>query len=312
MARDRQMSLCGYTGRMQRQDVPLDDIAFLASIARLVRETRELIGWTMRELAGRAGTSPTMVWRVEHGSATDLGAIVRILAALGLRPTLEIGGRHLDDRRRQRDPVHAAMVASRARSLRQHGWHVRTEVEIEPARGWIDLLGFRDSDRALLLEEVKTAIDDTGAIQRQIGFYAREAVRVANRLAWRPARIVVVLTLLDSVATADRWRANASLLAASFPGRASDLTRWLRDPSSPAPAGWVAVASDPSGRGKLWVPGGRRQATYRDYADCAAALRDRRPASSVEQQARPRADARMPTSRIATGRRVEARILSHR
>ena len=70
----------------------------------------------------------------------------------------------LAGRREQNDLVHAACAGYVARRLGRAGWHVLLEVEVGDGRGrgWIDLLAFRESDRSLLIVEVKTEIIDVG------------------------------------------------------------------------------------------------------------------------------------------------------
>src|SRR4051794_5276400 len=121
-------------------------------LADVVRDARLLIGWSQRELASRASTSQPMISRLETGQTAtlDLAVVERVLVALGFRGRLQLDDRHLGDRRRQRDPVHARLTGTIARRLERCGWQVATEVPIGEGapRGWIDLLAFRAADRA--------------------------------------------------------------------------------------------------------------------------------------------------------------------
>jgi transcriptional regulator with XRE-family HTH domain len=170
--------------------LPLRPDPLTAELARLIRDARTVIGWTQDELADRALTSQTKIWRMEHdlSGAFDLETLDRVLAQLGLQVTLEIEGRHLAQRVEQRDVVHAALLGELASRLRRAGWRVATEAPTGPGTptGWIDLLAFRDADAALLITEVKTAIPDVGGLQRQVGFYEREAPWAARRQGWDP------------------------------------------------------------------------------------------------------------------------------
>jgi transcriptional regulator with XRE-family HTH domain len=190
-------------------------------IGSLIREARETIGWSQDELAGRAGASQTRIWRMERGdaSAFDLGTLDRVLAALGLRSTLEVEGRHLGDRDDQRDRVHAALAAALAGRLRRAGWIVESEVPTgaHAPTGWIDLVALREQDAALLIIEIKADLPDIGGLQRQVSWYEREALYVARRLGWRPERIVVAVVCLDTASIATRLREHRELLAAAFP-----------------------------------------------------------------------------------------------
>ena len=85
--------------------------------------------------------------------------------------------------------VHAQVNGTVARRLERCGWRTATEVldrRRTTPRGWIDLLAFREADRALLVEETKTDIPDMGGLQRSVAFYERTALSAARRLGWRP------------------------------------------------------------------------------------------------------------------------------
>ncbi|HEU0244618.1 MAG TPA: helix-turn-helix transcriptional regulator [Candidatus Limnocylindrales bacterium] len=254
-------------------------------VADAIREARTLVGWSQRELAARAGTSQATVWRIETDRAGRLDARVveRILAALGLRPTLELNDRHLEDRRRQRDLVHAILNPQVDRRLRRAGWQTRTEVQIgdpEP-RGWIDTLAYREADHALLVEETKTDLPDMGALQRTLTFYDRAAWATARRFGWHPRSVHVLVVCLDTTVVRQRLAANRTGLATAFPGRADAMHDWLRDPSAPPPRGWTLTLTDPASRSARWLRAGiadrRLPAPYEDYASAARTLpaRDR-------------------------------------
>ncbi|HYO42129.1 MAG TPA: helix-turn-helix transcriptional regulator [Candidatus Limnocylindrales bacterium] len=252
-------------------------------LGALVKDARLLVGWTQRDLAARAHTSQATIWRIETALAArlDLLVVERVLAALGIRGTLGIDARHLADRRRQQDAVHARLTGFVAKRLVRHGWTVRTEVPLGDGapRGWIDLLGYRPADRALLVEETKTDILDMGALQRGLAFYEREAWDAARQLGWRPTRSSVVVVALDTAAIARRLADNRELVTVAFPAPYSTLTNWLRSPEAPPPPGWTLVTADPAARGATWLrpgQGHRRGApAYAHYAEAAARLRGR-------------------------------------
>jgi transcriptional regulator with XRE-family HTH domain len=261
----------------------LDDAGFRGTVAGLVRETRELVGWSQRELADRTGTSHTAIWRIETAQSgpLDLAVVERVLASLGLRPSLGIDERHLADRRRQRDGVHGVLNGFLARRLdRLGGWvPPATEVQVgaDVPRGWIDLLAFRPVDRALLVDETKTDIPDMGALQRSVAFYEREAPRVAAALGWRPVRTVVMVLGLDSRAFGRRLADNRDLVTAAFPGDVGRMAEWLADPAASRPRGWTLAVADPAFRGEHWLRPTtlgprRRPPAYEDYADAARRL----------------------------------------
>jgi len=256
-----------------------------AVVGSLVRETRHAIGWSQDELAGRAGTSQTKVWRIERGDAAaqDLATLDRVLGALGLRSTLEIEGRHLADREDQRDPVHAALATAVAGRLQRCGWSVSGEVPTGASSptGWIDLLGYREGDASMAIVEIKTDLPDIGGLQRQVSWYEREAPHAARRLGWRPEFAAVIVVCLDTTAVARQLRDHRPVLGPAFPGDARALSAWLRDPAAPHPRRRTLVVTDLAPhRGLALEPSGlhgrRPPAAYRDYRDAAAVLAARR------------------------------------
>jgi transcriptional regulator with XRE-family HTH domain len=254
---------------------------FASEIASLLREARALAGWSQRELAARASTSQSMVSRIEREDADEPDLLVaeRLLAAFGFHVTLDVNGRHLEDRRRQSDLVHAVVAGFIARHFCRDGWLTTSEAQIGDTvpRGWIDLLAFRESDASLVVEETKTEILDTGGLLRQVGFYEREAFKVARTLGWRAERVTVLVVVVDSEAVAQRIQANRDLLSSAFPTPPRAFSAWVRDPSRPMPGGWTLASADPRDRGASWLRGtplGERQRppAFLDYADAAQLL----------------------------------------
>ena len=261
--------------------IPLRERGLAIELAELVREARLLLGLTQRGLAASAGTSQTMISRIENArsDALDLIVVERLLRAIGATMSLGVSARHLEDRRRQRDAVHARLNGYVARNLERDGWQPATEVWIGDAapRGWIDLLAYREADRSLLVEETKTDIPDMGALQRSVAFYEREAAGVARRLGWRPKRVVVFVVALDSEVIHRRIAENRDLVTRAFPSPVDVTAAWLADPSRPVPRGWTLGTADPASRRAAWLRptllGNRRaRPAYTSYADAAAHL----------------------------------------
>lgn len=275
------MSGAGYNPVVSVTTVDLGTDAVTPGLARVIRDARRRIGWSQDELAHRAETSQTMVSRLESGRATglEIAVVERVLTALGMRARLVIDGRHLEDRDRQRDGVHARLTGFVSRRLERAGWLTAAEVPLGdgPPRGWIDLLAYRPADHALLIEETKTDLPDMGGLQRSVAFYQREAWGAARRLGWQPTRMGVLVVLLDSAAIAGRLADNRDIAMRSFPARIGDMVTWLATPGGPAPLGWAIGTCDPVSREKVWLRpttlgSRRRPPAYRDYADAAARL----------------------------------------
>jgi transcriptional regulator with XRE-family HTH domain len=278
------VSATRYHQHMLTTRIPLVTTTASLALARLIVNARHLTGWSQLELAERSGTSKATIWRLEKGQATvlDLAVVEMVLKALGFRATLDLDGRHFLDRERQLDAVHAWLNGYVARRMRRAGWKVVTEVLIgeDRPRGWIDLLAFRESDGALVVEETKSDLPDVGGLQRSVAFYEREARRIAATLGWAVRRVVVLCVVLDSAEVAVRIAGARDLLSTAFPGDVGVLGRWLAEPSAPAPAGWCLAAADPASRERTWLRGTtltrrRRAPAYEGYAAAAAVVRAR-------------------------------------
>lgn len=67
--------------------------AFNALVGSRVREAREDLGWSLRELAGRAGISHAAIHLIERGSVTPtVLSLARIAEATGQEPGWFFGG----------------------------------------------------------------------------------------------------------------------------------------------------------------------------------------------------------------------------
>ncbi|MFI5255452.1 MAG: helix-turn-helix transcriptional regulator [Candidatus Limnocylindrales bacterium] len=254
-----------------------------AVIARSTRQTRLAIGWTQAELGHRARLSRTMVGKTERAEGDiSLATAAALIDALGIRASLDLQAPFLADRRRQVEPAHARCVAYVQRRFERAGWQTAREVEIAHGRshGWIDLLAFEPRTAALVVNEMKTEIEDLGRIERTLGWYEREAWEVARARGWRPRFIVGCLLILDTERNLDRIRANRPVLATGFPVRAPGLAAWLPEPRPLASPARALALIDPLSRRADWLrasPVDRRRtaAPYEDYADFMRRLRGR-------------------------------------
>lgn len=247
--------------------------------ASLCRDTRTQLGITQQQLAGSVGVSRGYIAKVEHGHANpSLELVERIAAALGIelglvaRTPFVIGGG------RQKDLVHARCSGHVHRRLGVAGWVTAREVEVVHGRshGWIDLLALDPTSGTLLIIEIKTRLDDLGAIERQLGWYERSAFDVARSLGWRPRRVLSWLLLLASDEVESSLRANQELLAGSFPIRAREMAGLLAQGDIPVRGRGLALI-DPASKRRTWIlpartNGRRSPAPYLDYAHAARRL----------------------------------------
>jgi len=246
-------------------------------LATVVRESRKALGWTQTELAQRAKTSQAAISRLESGriDEIDVGVVGQVMDAFDARVELAIQIPHLSDRERQRDPAHARCVAFVRGRLAAAGWTVHTEVEIVAGRshGWIDVFALHEPAATTGVFEIKTDIDDIGRLERQIGWYEREAFAAARRLGWQPSSMVSAVLMLDTKRAERRLRENRDVLEHALPVRAREFAAWLAQPTPELrPRGRAFAMIDPLSRRHTWLrptvlDGRRRPARYEDYAD---------------------------------------------
>lgn len=237
------------------------------------------LGTTQQRLADSVGVSRGYIAKIEHGRANpSLELVERIADALGAELELVARSPFVIGGGRQRDLVHARCSGHVDRRLRGAGWLTAREVEVVHGRshGWIDLLALDPDSGTLLIIEIKTRLDDVGAIERQLGWYERSAFDVAGRLGWRPRRVVSWLLALASDEVESSLRANRELFSGSFPNRARELSGLLAQGDIPVRGRGLALI-DPANKRQAWILGshldGRRSPSpYVHYADAARRL----------------------------------------
>ncbi len=248
------------------------------AFAQLCRSTRIRLRLTQGDLSDRVGISRSFLTKIELGRANPSIALVeRIADALGLEidliarvPTV-IGGH-------QKDLVHARCSAYVDRRLRIAGWQTSREVEIvhQRSHGWIDILAFDPATGMLIVIEIKTRLDDLGAIERQIGWYERSAFGVAREIGWTPRRVTGWLLVLASDEVERSIRSNRELLSRGFPIRAREMA-WGLDDVDGLVGGRGLALVDPTTKRRDWlipsrIDGRRSPASFIDYGDAARRL----------------------------------------
>lgn len=191
------------------------------------------------DLSEKSGVSQRTVSEIELGRLEHvrLETLRLVAEALDVRVSVDTWWRsgridHLLDR------GHAALVEHVARSLRDAGWTVRVEVTFNEygERGSADLVAWHPGERALLIVEVKTRIDDT---QEAISTFSKK-VRVlpevlAREEGWDPATVGRLLVLADTRMNRDLVREHQTTFDAIWPARTAAVRRWLRRPRTPRP-----------------------------------------------------------------------------
>lgn len=278
------------------------DRQLIDTVRTTVRNGRDLVGWSQRELSRRSGVVQSLLSRIERGQVDDLrlSDVDRLLSALGIRYWLGVEPPTGFGRRRS-DAVHARCSGFVHRRLGAGGWLIEREVEIgsDRSRGWIDILAFHADSGLLLVIEVKTELHDLGAIERSLNWYRREAWAAARRFGWRPTTVATALLVLQSVVNDARISADRAVFGAAFSGRATQLRgliegsadlRGLRNDSDGTGNDGFLAMIDPHSRRATWLrattaDGRRTAAPYADYIDALQRLE--RPASR-QRRAGPR------------------------
>ncbi|MFL5676643.1 MAG: hypothetical protein ACJ77X_03280, partial [Chloroflexota bacterium] len=142
--------------------------------------------------------------------------------------------------------------------------------------GWVDLIAFDPSTGTVIVIEIKTRLDDVGAAERQLGWYARSAFGLAHELGWNARRAVSWLLVLASEEVEATIRVNRDVLDQAFPGRGRQMSSLVQDGAAAIPARALGLI-DPASHRRSWIVGsrvdGRRSAApYRDYRDAARRL----------------------------------------
>ena len=209
---------------------------------------------------GRANPSLDVVTRIARALDLDVDLVVR--------PPVTVGGPG------QRDAVHAWCSGYVDRRLRRAGLLTAREVEIVHARshGWIDLLAFAPRTTTLIIIEIKTQLDDLGALERQIGWYERSAIPAARRLGWEPVRVVTWLVVLATAENEVTIFGNRAIFDLAFPVRATAVSAWLLRDGGSLPHGRALALVDPASRRRDWLirtrlDGRRSEPPYLDYRD---------------------------------------------
>jgi transcriptional regulator with XRE-family HTH domain len=255
-----------------------------------VHAARVRRGWTLRDLADRAGVSPAVVHGLETGDTVSQETIARVATALGMRPSLVLA----DSRDRTssaraprldgEDFVHAAMGEVEAQALARPQ---RTIAIDEPYQhyqfaGRADVL-VRDHENLLHIENrtrFPNIQEAAGAWNAKRQYLARS---IADRAGVGPRRwrsVTHVMAGLWSSEVLHAIRLRRASFTALCPDPPDAFQTWLYG-EEPAPGTTsTLVVLDPA------VPFGSRRRTvartteppilnprYRGYADAAAALR---------------------------------------
>jgi transcriptional regulator with XRE-family HTH domain len=238
---------------------------------------------TQQQLADAVGLSRPYIASIENGSGNPTIEVVeRIARTLGIELDLCARQPVVLNGPQQRDLLHARCSGYVSRRLIGLGWETRREVTIVSGRtrGWIDVLAFDPRRRILLVIEVKTWLDDLGAIERQLDWYKREAA--ARIFGIRPVRTVGWLLLLATAEVDAAIHRNGDAFDIRFAARAGAMRSLVAGEAEPtlddsgATVDGIALI-DPRRRRRDWLmpsraDGRRSPAPYASYAAAVAAM----------------------------------------
>lgn len=250
---------------------------FRLTFGQACRDVRTGLDVELPAVAASVGITPSYLGRIERGLANPTSDVVeRLCDTLGIHLVPDVSGIVVRGRRGgdgPRDTVHARCSACAERRMRSIGWHIAREVEVIDGRyhGWIDLLAFHPVTGRLLIIEIKTRLDDIGAIERQVRWYERLAPTIAAERGWVARSTTSLVLLLASHENEQAIRVGRDALGLSFPVRGMDVL------DVPAAGSRGLALIDPRRRGRTWlmrpaIDGRRTVSPFRDYADAASRL----------------------------------------
>jgi len=206
-----------------------------------IRALRRRRRWTQAELGRRCGLSASEISRVERGAArrVPIRLLERILEALGARLHVRVlwQGEELD---RLLDRDHARIVEAVVGILSPAGWLTvpETTFHIAGERGSIDILGWHETTRTLLVLEVKSVVPDIQATLGGVDRKARLAPALARDRGWDVRNVGRVLVLPDDRTSRRRVHAFAGTFDRALPARTVAVKRWLAKPTETIAGVW--------------------------------------------------------------------------
>jgi transcriptional regulator with XRE-family HTH domain len=257
---------------------------FWATLAVRLRDGRTVRGWSVAQLARRAGTSRSLAYLAEAGSPTSIEAVVRLALALGLR----LEGVLVDPRQRRAtagagsvDLVHSAMGEIQARHLRGLGFAVGVDEPYQHYQfaGRADVVAWDLGCRALLHIENRTRFPD---LQDTAGTYNAKRAYLAAVIG---ERLGVRRWSSQTHVLAGRWssevlhvlRLRTATFHAICPDPPDAFEAWWRGAPPGSGASSSLIVLDPMARGRQRAYVGLQEALRarprsRGYADAATHL----------------------------------------
>jgi transcriptional regulator with XRE-family HTH domain len=201
------------------------------------RAVRVKRGWTQKQLADKANTTPGVVSLIERGHVdlVSIRAFRRVAGTLEVRAEISLRLRHgeLD---RLLNAGHAAMHEALARYLSGlPDWVQAPEVSFAfyAERGVIDILAFHPPTGSLLVIELKTELVSIEDLLSTSDVRLRHAAKIARDRGWSAKTVGAWIVLAESDTNRRRVRTVAATLRSAFPSDGRQMRAWLRHPNGP-------------------------------------------------------------------------------
>jgi transcriptional regulator with XRE-family HTH domain len=218
-------------------------------IARSIRAIRVRLGWRQVDLGARAGLSRSFISKVESGHLldVDLGDLERVCAELGADLDIRVRwrGEGLD---RLLDEAHATLVDRVVRELAAVSWETAVEVTFNEYgdRGSVDVLGWHQATRSLLVIEIKSVVPDAQATLMPLDRKTRLGRKLGAQRGWDALSVSRLLVVADRPINRRRIARLAHLFDTALPARNVAVQRWLREPRDSLSNLWF-LSDSPAG-----------------------------------------------------------------
>jgi transcriptional regulator with XRE-family HTH domain len=223
-------------------------------LGRLVRVLRQRRGWRQVDLAHRAGSTQSVISALERGRAGGMtvNSVRRIGSVFGASVELSIRGLGAEVDRLL-DEQHAGLVGAALRLLVDSGYDVRPEVSYSEwgERGSIDLLGWHEPTRSLLVIEVKSELASVEETLRKHDIKVRLGPAIASkRFGWRAVTVHRILVLPATRTSHRHLATHVSVMNAAYPARGRQVLAGSGGQAGGAASGILFVPDIAEGRGR--------------------------------------------------------------
>lgn len=249
-----------------------------------IGDARRARRWTVAELAGRAGVSRAVAYRIEAGASASPEAAVRLANALGLKLEFEL----IDSRRRAErrpmlaaDPVHSAMGELEAAHLRRLGFQVGIDEPYQHYQfaGRADVAAWDTTSGAFLHLENRTRFPNlqaaAGAFNSKRAYLGASIAARVGISRWSSETHVIVALWSSEVLHVLRLRPES--FRSICPDPVAAFAAWWngRPPGAGVTSSLVMLDPLASGRQRLFVgldDARSARPRHRGYAEVAARL----------------------------------------